>query len=178
MRRAIASLSLAALAAAGCGLDHAETPPPSGPLPTPLVSLPPALAGARAAIDAALASRLGLALQDAPEGYRPAEPPALLYAPRTVAKVRLPNDPNRLYVVFYAFPDPAAAREAGRRAAAFYASGPALVQFPADARFSLRMVGEVLIFTAWSPGSTADRPGAEAAFELILGFGEAIAVTP
>jgi len=167
-----------AIFAAGCGIDVAETPPPSGPLPTPLGSVTPAIGGARTALDAALRAGPGVGLDDAPEGYRPAEPPVLLYAPRAVAKVRLPNDPNRLYVVFYAFPDAAAAAEVGSRAASFFGSGPALVQFPPDTRFALNQVGEVLVFAAWSPSATTDRAAAEAAFEVIQGFGLAIPVGP
>jgi hypothetical protein len=163
---------------AGCGIDVAETPPPSGPLPTPLGSVTPAIGGARIALDAALRAGPGVGLDDAPEGYRPAEPPVLVYVPRAVAKVRLPNDPDRLYVVFYAFPDAADAAEAGRQAAGFFGRGPALVQFPSDTRFALGQVGEVLVFAAWSPSATTDRPSAEAAFEIIQGFGQAIPIGP
>lgn len=177
-RAPLAGVVLAAVLCTGCGLDLAETPPPSGPLPTPLGSLTPALTGTLAALDAALVSSLGVGLDDALEGYRPAEPPAFAYVPRTVAKVRLPNDPNLLYIVLYAFADPSAAAEAGRQAAAFYGSGPALVQFPSDARFALGQVGEVLLFAAWSPGATSDRERAGAAFEVIRGFGQPIPISP
>jgi len=176
--RSALGLVVAAVLCAGCGLNVAETPPPSGPLPTPLGSLSPAIAGARAALDAALRSAAGVGLDDALEGYRPAEPPILAYAPRTVAKVRLPNDPDRLYVVFYGFPSAAAAADAGRLAATFYASGPAAVQFPSDTRFALGQVGEVLVFAAWSPAATTDQRAAGAAFTVIQGFGQAIPVGP
>lgn len=169
---------LVALLVAGCGLDTAETPPPTGPLPTPLASLGPAIAGTRAALDAALREGAGVGLDDALEGYRPAEPANLVYVPRAVAKVRLPNDPDRLYVVFYVFPDPAAADDGGRQAAAFWASGPALVQFPPETRFALSQVGEILVFAAWSPAVTTDVPTAERAFEVIRGFGQVIPVGP
>jgi hypothetical protein len=177
MRAGLAILS-AAILVASCGLNVAETPPPSGPLPTGLASLTPAIEGTHVALDAALHTGAGVGLDDAPEAYRPAEPPVLAYAPRAVFKVRLPNDPNRLYVLLYSFPDAAAAAAAGREAAAFYASGPALVQFPPDTRFALSQVGEVLVFSAWSPGSTSDRPAAEAAFDVVRGFGQAIPVGP
>lgn len=176
--RSALGLIIAAMVCAGCGLNVAETPPPSGPLPTPLGSLSPAIAAAREALDAALRSAAGVGLEDALEGYRPAEPPVLVYAPRAVAKVRLPNDPNRLYVVFYGFADAAAASDAGREAATFFGGGPALVQFPADARFALGQVGEVLVFAAWSPAATTDEPAAEAAFAVIKRFGLAIPVGP
>ena len=165
-------------ALAACGLNLAETPAPSGPLPTALASLTPAIAGTRAALDAALRAGAQVGLEDALEGYRPAEPPVFVFAPRGVFKVRLPNDPNRLYVVVYAFPNAAAAAEAGRQAAAFYAGGPALVQFPADTRFALSQVGEVLVFTAWSPASTSDQATAQGAFDVIRAFGQAIPVSP
>ena len=166
------------LALAGCGLNLAETPAPTGPLPTALGSLTPAIAGTRAALDAALRAGVRVGLEDAFEGYRPAQPPVLAFAPRAVFKVRLPNDPNRLYVVMYTFLDATAAAEAGREAAAFYASGPALVQFPADTRFALGQVGELLIFTAWSPGSTSDPVIAQGAFDVIRGFGQPIPISP
>jgi hypothetical protein len=177
MRARLVILS-AAILVAGCGLNVAETPPPSGPLPTGLASLPPAIEGTHLALDAALRTGAGVGLDDAPEAYRPAEPPALAYAPRAVFKVRLPNDPDRLYVLLYSFPNTAAAGGAGRDAAAFYASGPALVQFPSGTHFALSQVGEVLVFSAWSPDSTSDRPTAEAAFDVIRGFGQAIPVGP
>lgn len=163
---------------AGCGLNLSETPPPPGPLPTALASLTPAIAGVRTALDTALRAGAQVGLDDALEGYRPAEPPAFVYAPRGVFKVRLPNDPNRLYVVIYGFQDAAAASEAGGHAAAFYASGPAIVQFPSDTRFALSQVGEVLVFAAWSPGTTTDQPAAGAAFDVIRGFGQPIPVSP
>ena len=177
MRASLAIVG-AAILLAGCGLNVAETPPPSGPLPTGLASLPPAVEGTHLALDSALRTGAGVSLDDAPEAYRPAEPPVLAYAPRAVFKVRLPNDPNRLYVLLYSLPDAAAAAGAGREAAAFYASGPALVQFPSGTRFALSQVGEVLVFSAWSPDSTSDRASAQAAFDVIRGFGEVIPVGP
>jgi len=143
-----------------------------------MASLTPAVAATRAALDAALRAGAQVGLEDALEGYRPAEPAVLAFAPRAVFKVRLPDDPNRLYVVLYAFPHAAAAADAGRQAATFYASGPALVQFPADTRFALAQVGEVLVFTAWSPGSTSDQVTAQGAFDAIRGFGQAIPTSP
>jgi hypothetical protein len=177
MRAGLAILGASVLIA-GCGLNVAETPPPSGPLPTGLASLPPAIEGTHVALDAALRTGAGVGLDGAPEAYRPAEPSALAYAPRAVFKVRLPNDPDRLYVLLYSFADAAAAARAGRDAAAFYVSGPALVQFPSGTRFALSQVGEVLVFSAWAPDSTSDRPTAEAAFDVIRGFGQAIPVAP
>ncbi len=172
------SVLVSAMVVAGCGLNLAETPAPSGPLPTALSSLTPAIAGTRAALDTALRAEAQVGLEDALEGYRPAEPPVLVFAPRGVFKVRLPDDPNRLYVVVYSFSNAAAAAEAGRQAAVFYASGPALVQFPADTRFAISQVGEVLVFTAWSPGSTSDQATAQGAFDVIRAFGQAIPVSP
>ncbi len=59
-----------------------------------------------------------------------------------------------------------------------FGGGPALVQFPADARFALGQVGEVLVFAAWSPAATSDEPAAEAAFAVIKGFGQSIPIGP
>ncbi len=177
MKGAVAAL-VAVVALAGCGLNVTETPPPSGPLPTNQASLMPAFARLRASLDDALRSEAAVSLDDAPEGYRPAQPPAFVYAPRAVVKVRLPNDPNRLYVVFYAFADPASASTAGHEAARFYAGGPALVQFPADTQFVLGQLGDLLIFSAWSPASTSDRVAAQAAFDVIRDFAPAIPIVP
>jgi hypothetical protein len=169
---AVLACALASALLAGCGIDLAETPPPSGPIPTPLVSAPADLASVRAALDQSLRAAAGVGLDDAPEGYRPAEPAAFTYVPRAVAKVRLPNDPNRLYVVFYGFPSDTAAATAARTAAAFYASGPGMVQFPADTQFAIPRSGDVLVFAAWSPGTTSDQAAAAAAFAAIKAFGE------
>jgi len=174
--RPAAALLVAAFLLGGCGLNLAETPAPSGPLPTGLASLPPAIAGTRSALDAALRSGAGVGLDDASRDYRPDEPPAFVYVPRGVFTVRLPNDPSRLYVLLYAFPDAATASAAGHEAAAFYAGGPALVQFPADTSFALQQIGEVIVFSAWSPAATSDRATAQAAFDVIRGFGQAIPV--
>ena len=176
--RRFGTLLITVLVLAGCGLNLAETPAPTGPLPTALGSLTPAIAETHAALDAALRAGARVGLEDALEGYRPAEPPVLVFAPRAVFKVRLPDDPDRVYVVAYGFPNAAAAAEAGRLAARFYASGPALVQFPADTRFALSQVGEVLVFIAWSPGSTSDQATAQGAFDVIRAFGQAIPVSP
>ena len=166
----VAAALLAALIS-GCGLNVSETPPPSGPIPTPLASPPADLAATRAALDGALRQAAGVGLDDAPEGYRPAEPAAFTYVPRAVAKIRLPNDPNRLYVVFYSFTTPDQTTAAAQQAASFYASGPGLVQFPADTQFAISPAGSVLVFAAWSPSMTVDRPTAEAAFGAIKAFG-------
>ena len=82
-RRVGATLLIASLLG-GCGLNVAETPPPSGPLPTALPSLPPSVEGTRTALDAALRAGAHVGLEDAPEAYRPAEPPAFVYVPRAV----------------------------------------------------------------------------------------------
>jgi hypothetical protein len=182
MRRGIAipvaRILLGLTLVAGCGLNVAETPPPTGPVPTALASLPPAIAGTRSALDAALRAGAQVGFEDAPEAYRPAEAPAFVYVPRAVAKVRLPNDPNRLYVVFYAFPDATTATGAAHEAAEFYGAGTTLVQFPADTRFAISQVGEVIVFSAWSPATTSDPAAAEAAFDVIRGFGQPIPVGP
>lgn len=171
-RRAAAAAALAVAMLGGCGLNPGETPPPSGPIPTPMGSAPADLAATRAALDGAIRSAAGVGLDDAPEGYRPAEPASFTFVPRTVAKVRLPNDPNRLYVVFYAFPTADQAAAAAQQARTFYSSGPGLVQFPADAEFAISQAGSVVVFAAWSPSITVDRPTAQAAFGAIQSFGQ------
>jgi hypothetical protein len=136
-----------------------------------MASAPAGLAAVRAALDATLRSTAGVGLDDAPEGYRPAEPAQFTYVPRSVAKVRLPNDPDRVYVVFYAFPGPDQAAAAAQQAAAFYASGPGLVQFPADTQFAIVPTGDVVVFAAWAPSLTTDETTASAAFGAIRSFG-------
>jgi hypothetical protein len=168
---AVVRAGLAATLIAGCGLNLSETPPPSGPIPTAMASAPGDLAAVRDALDASLRTAAGVGLDDAPEGYRPAEPASFTYVPRTVAKVRLPNDPNRIYVVFYAFPAADQASAAAQQATAFYSSGPGLVQFPADTQFAIAPVGDVVVFAAWAPSLTTDQATASAAFTAIKAFG-------
>ena len=172
----LAAVVVVALLARGCGIDFSQTSPPSGGRPTPQVSFSLPIESTRSALSAALL-KVGLALVDAPEGYRPAESPALAQAQRGTFKVVLPADPGALFVVIYQFADAATAAGAGQEAARYLASGPGQVQFPPDARFALAQYGETLLFAAWSPERTSDDETARAAFDTIAGFGLPIPVT-
>jgi hypothetical protein len=115
-------------------------------------------------------SALGAAryqIQDARTPYRPAESPTVAAAPRAVLQALIPDAPDAGFVILYEFPDPGSAADAARELTAYIASGIGRVQFPVDARFTLRQVGAGLILYVWSPGSSAD-PEAEQGIETAL----------
>lgn len=168
--------ALLALSVAGCGAGPGllVTPAPS---PSPLASLDPALASARAQVVAALGAA-SIEVQDARVAYRPAEGTLMREAPRTVIQAVIPGAPDRGFIVLYGFADPAAAVRGARDDATYIASGPGRVQFPNDARFTIRQLGSVVVFQAYSPG-TSPAPQAEAAVATALAsVGTGYAVRP
>ena len=68
--------------------------------------------------------------------------------------------PAHGYVVVYELPTDDAAAAAGREFAAYLASGVGRVQFPTDTRFTLRQVGDTLVFFDWSPANWPDERSA------------------
>lgn len=88
--------------------------------------------------------------------YRPGESPALVDVPRRLLQVVLPTDPNGGYVVIYELPSPNDADAIGREFAAYLASGTGAIQYPRDAQFVLRRVGQTLVFFPWSPSVSPD----------------------
>lgn len=145
--------------------------------PPAAVTAPPAGGAASATVDHVIqvlgSQRLQAARTQRP--YRPPETVALSRVPRDVLQVVLPADPDHGFVVVYELPTEATAEDVGREYAAYIASGPGRVQFPTDARFTLRRVGQTLVFFAWSPANWPDPRSAEIATVLDT-IGEAIPV--
>ena len=83
--------------------------------------------------------------------YRPGESPALINVPRRVVQAVLPSDPEKGYVVIYELPSAGEADRVGKDFAAYLGSGTGAVQYPRDAQFVLRRVGQTLVFFSWSP---------------------------
>jgi hypothetical protein len=168
----LVSLALVALAAAGCGVAAEQQPrtfPPASVGPGATVS--GAVAETRAAIATALAPS-SLQLRDATEAYRTAEPRGLADAPRKVFQVVLPDDPDGGFVVVYEFPDASLAVDAGNELAAYLGSGVGRIQYPTDARYSIRQLGTTLIFYTWAPSTSSDSNASAVADALAtLGIG-------
>lgn len=153
LRVAVAT-GLAAFLATGCGLAGGNGPtfPPLGTTPAPAGS---STAAARVAVSAALAVE-GLQVIDAAAAYRPPEGAIFAGAPRTVVQVVLADDPTHGYIVLYSLGSPAAALAGAEDQAAYIASGPGHVLFVPGSQFSLRVLGNVAIFFAWSPDNSPD----------------------
>ncbi len=83
--------------------------------------------------------------------YRPGESPDLINVPRRVVQAVLPSDPDKGYVVIYELPTAGDADRVGKDFAAYLGSGTGAVQYPRDAQFVLRRVGQTLVFFSWSP---------------------------
>lgn len=161
---AIASLALCSVFA-GCGAsgEVVATPVPS---PAASATLSPTLLAARAQVFAVLAGSR-LQVTDARTPYRPGESPALAAAPRAVVQVVLPAAPGAGFVVIYDLADPGLAAGAAQELADYLASGPGRIQFPGDARFTIRQVGSAVVFHVWSPSGSTD-PDGERAIETAL----------
>lgn len=169
--RAIVLVGLA-LSVAGCGIGARQQP----------VTVPQASAGPSATVSAAVEQTRGaiagvlsarsLQLTNPQTPYRPAETVRLAAAPRAVYQVLFPNDPVHGYIVVYEFRDPGAAVDAGNDEAGYLGTGAGKVQFPIDARFTLRQVGTTLIFYTWAPSTASDERAAQVADALsTLGTG-------
>jgi hypothetical protein len=154
----VRSLGVVALAGAilvaGCGVDgRVSTPAP--PTPSPAPTLSPAVGPTIAAVTQALGA-FGLGVESAQRPYRPGESPELAAAPRWTLQVELRDEPDHGFITIYDLADVRAAERAADAQATYIASGPGRVQFPTDAEFSIRRVGQTVVFYSWSPGSAAD----------------------
>lgn len=169
----LAMLAVVALAAAGCGVAAEQQPrtfPPASVGPGATVS--GAVAETRAAIAAALAAS-SLQLRDATEAYRTAEPRGLADAPRKVFQVVLPDDPAGGFIVVYEFANASLAVDAGNELAAYLGSGVGRIQYPTDARHTIRQLGTTLIYYTWAPSTSSDSNApavADALATLGIGF--------
>jgi len=171
----VAVLALAAaFVAAGCwGAGLAPPPVPTGETPEPSVSAP--MQAARVQLEGALRTG-GISLVDEQAPFRPAETAALAAAPRIVLRAILPDDPAQGRIVVYDLGDPQAAYTAAREMAAYLATGPGRVQFPPDARFTLRLIGSTVIFSSWSAANAPDPADGERLMVLLDGVGIAVPI--
>jgi hypothetical protein len=121
--------------------------PPGGPAG--------ALTDATESVVIAALAGVGLPAGEAQLPYRPQEGALLANAPRTVLQATLPNDPNHGFVVIYALGSPQAADQAAREQAELIRSNRGGA-FPRTSRFSLRVVGNTVVFFTWIPEAAID----------------------
>jgi hypothetical protein len=88
--------------------------------------------------------------------FRPGETAELLQVPRRLLQTVLPDSPEDGYVVIYELPSNNDAERAGRDLATYVASGPGAVQYPRDTQFTIRRVGQTLVFFSYSPEANPD----------------------
>ena len=88
--------------------------------------------------------------------FRPGETAELLQVPRRLLQTVLPDSPEDGYVVVYELPSNNDAERAGRDLATYVASGPGAVQYPRDTQFTIRRVGQTLVFFSYSPQANPD----------------------
>jgi hypothetical protein len=122
-------------------------------------------AAAQAEVARALAS-YGLQAPAAQTSYRPPEGARFAAAPRTVIQVPMANDQAHNYVVLYAFASPADALAAANDQATYVSRGSGHVYFAPDTQFTIRVVGSVAIFYAWSPANAPDPASGDIASAL------------
>lgn len=174
--RAILSGSVllaAAVLGAGCGTGASSELVTSQPQSVgPPAAVSAAVAQTRREVAAALGPA-SLQLRDATQPFRPSESARLVAAPRAVYQVVLPEDPDGGHIVVYEFRDSAEAVNAGNELAGYIGTGAGRVQFPSDARHTIRQLGTTLIFYTWAPStSPGENPAriAEALATLGIGF--------
>lgn len=161
--------ALAACVAPGA-THRAPTYPPAGVTPPPAAGRTDE---ARAAVIQAI-SAAGLPAGDATQPYRPPEGAWFAAAPRTVVQVSVPNEAGPHFVVLYPFDSAVDAASAAADQAAYVSRGPGNVYFPGDARFTIRVLGSVAVFFAWSPANADPRT---MAVETALGsIGDGVAI--
>ena len=127
---------------------------PAGPAAT----VPPAGPAAQRTHDevASLLKANSFQVQDPQTEYRPGESPELATVPRRVLQAVIPSDANTGYVVVYELPTTADADRVGRDFANYLASGTGAIQYPRDAQFVIRRVGQTLVFFEYSPLADPD----------------------
>lgn len=152
---AVLLIAVQALGIGGNGPEAVSTVAPAGQ----------AAARTHAQVSAAL-EQGAFQVQDAQTAYRPGESPSLVEVPRQLLQVVLPSEPQGGYIVIYELPSNVDADRAGRDFAGYLASGTGAIQYPRDAQFVLRRVGQTLVFFPWSPSVSPDPRVAELAAVL------------
>ena len=152
VRRALLTGATTVALLVGCSVGPRTTFPAIGSTPG---APGDATAVTRDRIISALGA-VGLQAAEATRPYRPPEGPLLAAAPRTVLQATLSEDPDHGFIVIYAFDSDVAAREAANDHAAYLGTPVGRIQFPAGARFVLRVAGPTVVFFWWTPGSAPD----------------------
>ncbi|HEX7949834.1 MAG TPA: hypothetical protein VF494_05770 [Candidatus Limnocylindrales bacterium] len=167
---AVVIIGVVALAAGCVAPRRAPTYPPADVTPPPTAGRTDA---ARAAVVQALTAA-GLAAGDQQQPYAPPQGAWFAAAPRSVVQVSVPNEIAPRFIAIYAFDSPVDAATAGMDQAAYIAKGPGRLFFTGDTRFTIRVLGSVVIFFAWAPGTAEPRAAdVQAALETI---GTAVAI--
>jgi hypothetical protein len=156
--------------AGGCGLGARVVDTPTSS-PAPTTALSSTLALTRGQVVAALGAAQVQA-EDARVPFRPGESATVAAAPRVVLHALLPAAPQRGFIVLYEFRDPGTATAAAQELAAYLASGPGRVQFPNDARFTIRQLGSAVVFYHWSPAASEDPDGEERMATALAALGQ------
>ena len=161
-------LAVLVIAAQVLGIGTAGAPTPA--------SIPPTGAAAQRTHDLVATALTDAAFQvtDPQTPYRPGESPALVDVPRLLLQVILPSNPTGDDIVIYELPSNDEADRVGRDFAAYLASGTGAVQYPRDAQFVLRRIGQTLVFFAWSPSVSPDPEVARIA-SVLDGLGSPLA---
>jgi len=171
--RALGLIAIVVVVAGCWGAGLQPQAVPTGETPSPSTSA--AMEAARLQLEGALRAG-GISLVPATDPYRPPESAALAVAPRLVLVATLPGDPDQGRIVVYDLGDPQSAYVAAREMAAYLATGPGRVQLPTDARVALRLLGETVILTAWSPGRATDPAAGERMLTILGGVGESVPI--
>jgi hypothetical protein len=121
-------------------------------------TIPPTGAAAQMTHDRVQAALEAASFQvrDPQTAFRPGESSSLIAAPRRLLQAVLPSDPQGGYVVIYELPSANDADSVGRDFVRYLASGTGAIQYPRDAQFVIRRMGQTLVFFPWSPSVSPD----------------------
>jgi hypothetical protein len=122
---------------------------------------------------AAALSAAAFVVQEPQTPYRPGESQALVGVPRRVLQVVVPSDPTHGYVVIYELPSNNDADRVGQDFDAYLRGGTGAIQYPRDAQFVIRRVGQTLVFFPWSPSVSPDPEVARLA-SVLAGIGNPV----
>jgi hypothetical protein len=154
----------AAFVAGKAAAPGSPTFPPFGATTPPAGA---AAASTRSDVAAAL-SAVGLQVEDVATPFRPAEAPRVAAAPKLVIRAVIPGDPDHGRIVIYEFLSTPDATSAAQEQATYLASGVGRVQFTPDTQFTLRVVGQTVVFYYWAAANSPD-PTRAAAVAAVLG---------
>lgn len=162
--RVLGLASLIALAGACATEPRTTYGPPGGPAGT--------LTDATESVVIEALAGVGLQASEAIQPYRPSEGALLANAPRTVLQVTLPEDPNGAFIVIYALQSAQAADAAAAEQAELIRTNRG-APFPRASRFSLRLVGNTVVFFTWIPDAAID-PRTVQIETALLGVGSGV----